>query len=89
MQRLIDATASFVGLLSRVALLGPLRPRLAPLPHRAPRAQDLTECAMFSAMLELESGAADLRAILREVGMSVGHRERVLLAFTTRALPEG
>ena len=29
-------------------------------------------------MLHLESGAADLRAILREVGMSLGHRERFL-----------
>jgi hypothetical protein len=31
--------------------------------------------------------AADLRAILREVGMSLGHREKVLLALTTRPAP--
>ena len=49
--------------------------------------EDLTETTMFTAMLQLESGAADLRAILREVGMSVGHRERILLALTTRAPP--
>ena len=46
--------------------------------------EDLTETAMFLSMLSLESGATDLRAILREVGMSLGHRERLLLALTTR-----
>ena len=43
--------------------------------------EDLTETAMFMAMLELERGADDLRAILKEVGMTVGHRERFLLAL--------
>ena len=43
--------------------------------------EDLTEVAMFTAMLRLgEGGASDLRAILREVGMTLGHRERLLLA---------
>ena len=52
--------------------------------------EDLTECAMFVAMLEMgERGANDLRQILREVGMSVGHRERMLLALTSRPPPTG
>ena len=51
--------------------------------------EDLTEVAMFTAMLRLgEGGASDLRAILREVGMTLGHRERLLLALTTRRPPE-
>ena len=52
------------------------------------RHEDLTEVSMFLAMLEVGAhGAADLRAILREVGMSLGHREKVLLALTTRPAP--
>ena len=47
--------------------------------------EDLTDVAMFASMLQLgESGAADLRTILREVGMTLGHRERMLLALSTR-----
>ena len=47
--------------------------------------EDLTDVAMFTSMLQLgESGAADLRTILREVGMTLGHRERMLLALSTR-----
>ena len=71
--------------LSALALLDELR--LAKYGKRF-LAEDLTETTMFTAMLELESGASDLRAILREVGMSVGHRERMLLALTTRPEPE-
>ena len=52
------------------------------------RHEDLTEVSMFLAMLEVgANGTADLRAILREVGMSLGHREKVLLALTTRPPP--
>jgi hypothetical protein len=49
--------------------------------------EDLVETSMFVAMLGVPEGATDLRAILKEVGMTVGHRERLLLALTTRPLP--
>ena len=80
------------------ASVGP-KPRADPLPtsalvlleelglakyHKSFLREDLTETSMFTAMLHLDSGPNDLRAILREVGVSVGHRERLLLALTTR-----
>ena len=50
--------------------------------------EDLPEVTMCTAMLNLgESGSSDLRTILREVGMTLGHRERLLLALTTRQPP--
>ena len=36
---------------------------------------------MLLAMLELPDGKADLRAVLSDLGMSVGHREKLLLAL--------
>ena len=43
--------------------------------------EDLTETSMLLAMLELPDGKADLRAVLSDLGMSVGHREKLLLAL--------
>ena len=43
--------------------------------------EDVTESAMLVATLRLgPSGAADLRVILSELGMSVGHREKLIQA---------
>ena len=44
-------------------------------------AEDLTETAMLLAIIELPDGKADLRAVLSDLGMSVGHREKLLLAL--------
>ena len=55
--------------------------------EQAFRSEDLTETIVFTAMLNRDYGAADLRDILSEIGMSVGHRERVMLALTTRPPP--
>ena len=47
--------------------------------------EDLTEVATLLTMLKSgEAGADDLRNTLREAGMTLGHRERVVLALTTR-----
>eukprot|EP00966_Prymnesium_polylepis_P019550 450723-Prymnesium_polylepis.2 len=37
--------------------------------------------AQLRAMLEMPQGSNDLRIILKELGMSVGHRERLLIAL--------
>ena len=42
---------------------------------------------MFTAMVQSREGAQDLRAILKEVGLSIGHSQRVLTALTTRPPP--
>ena len=49
--------------------------------------EDLTETTMFTAMVQSREGAQDLRAILKEVGLSIGHSQRVLTALTTRPPP--
>ena len=36
---------------------------------------------MLLSTLKLPQGAADLRVILTELGMSVGHREKLMLAL--------
>ena len=55
--------------------------------HTAP----VSNCAVHSqtvpepnVLQDVEAGVADLRLILKEVGMTVGHREKLLLALTTR-----
>mgnify|MGYP001251885372 FL=1 len=49
-------------------------------------AEDVSETSMLCGMLELPEGAADLRFMLCELGMSVGHRERLVLTITRRGL---
>ena len=42
--------------------------------------EDVIESAMLVATLRLPEGKEDLRVILTELGMSVGHREKLILA---------
>ena len=42
--------------------------------------EDVIESAMLVATLRLPEGTADLRVILTELGMSVGHREKLIQA---------
>ena len=46
--------------------------------------EDFTETSMLVAYLALPQGAADLRGVLgQDLGMSVGHREKLMLALTS------
>lgn len=47
--------------------------------------EDVVETSMLLAMLALPNGKAELRAVLADLGMTVGHRERLLLALSTTA----
>ena len=44
--------------------------------------EDVTETAMLLSTLRLPQGPQDLRVILTELGMSVGHREKLILAVS-------
>ena len=48
--------------------------------------EDVTETSMLVSTLKMAQGPADLRVILTELGMSVGHRERLMLAVAQGAL---
>ena len=50
-------------------------------------AEDLTETAMLLAIIELPDGKADLRAVLSDLGMSVGHRAPPRIARRRRVRP--
>ena len=47
--------------------------------------EDFTETSMLLAYIALPQGAADLRGVLgQDLGMSVGHREKLMLALTSQ-----
>ena len=44
--------------------------------------EDVLETSMLLAMLALPDGKAEVRAVLADLGMSVGHREKLMLALS-------